>query len=98
LEELRWRLIKAGSIAVAGFILCYWKAKDLIAFLQKPLFAVLPPEKQTLYFTNPLEVFMAHIKVGVVGGLALAFPFILFQAWQFVGPGLYGKEKRFVIP
>lgn len=46
----------------------------------------------------PLEVFMVHIKLSIVGGIFLAFPIIFYQAWRFIAPGLYKREKRFVLP
>jgi sec-independent protein translocase protein TatC len=52
----------------------------------------------TLASHSMLEVFMVYMKLAVVGGIFLAFPIILYQVWRFVAPGLYKREKRFVLP
>ena len=51
-----------------------------------------------LITTEPAEYFMLWLKMGFFGGLLIAMPFVLYQVWLFVAPGLYSHEKRFAIP
>jgi sec-independent protein translocase protein TatC len=51
-----------------------------------------------LHFAAPAALFMAYIKLALLGGFVLALPFILYQVWAFVAPGLYAREKRFAVP
>jgi len=98
LDELRNCIIKAGVGIIIGFVLCYTFSEQIVHYLSLPLFDILPDGQQKLYFTNPLEKFMVFVKVGVAGGLALAAPWIFYQLWGFVAPGLLGKEKKFLLP
>jgi sec-independent protein translocase protein TatC len=63
-----------------------------------PVRAALPEGKQTLVYTSAIEPMMVYIKVAIYGGLFVAAPWILWQLWLFVAPGLYKKEKRLVFP
>jgi sec-independent protein translocase protein TatC len=88
LEELRKRLLYSiacvGILAALGFIF----SRKLLDFLIRTM-----PVK-VAYFFSPTEAFMAQIKVAVFAGLFLAFPFILYQVWAFIAPGLTRKEKK----
>lgn len=100
LEELRQRLIRAVlSLFVASGI-CFYFADEIYAFLARPLTETLRslnmPDK--LVYTNPIDPFNLYIKLSIVAGIFLASPFILYQFWLFVSPGLYRHEKRYVWP
>jgi len=98
LEELRARLtacIYAWIIMSIGGYLC---STQIIDFLKKPLMEVLPPDSQKLYFTNIFENFLMHIKISLYAGIVFASPYLLYQLWLFISPGLYRKEKKLVIP
>ncbi len=97
LQELRTRLI-ASFIAIGiGFVVCYTFSQTLFNILAKPLFKILP-QGGSLIFTSVAEAFFTYMKVAFIGGLILASPFVLYQIWAFVAPGLYRHEKRYVIP
>jgi sec-independent protein translocase protein TatC len=97
LQELRKRLILSFIAVGAGFILCYALAQPIFEILAKPLLRVMPAGG-SLIFTSVAEAFFTYMKVAFIAGLILASPFVLYQIWAFVAPGLYQKEKRYVVP
>jgi len=103
LEELRWRLIKA-LIAIGGaFFGCYAFAERLFDFLTQPLLALNVRQGDTsdvvhLIGTGVVEAFFTKLKVSFIAAIFAASPFILYQIWQFVAPGLYDTEKRYARP
>ncbi|MBI5018552.1 MAG: twin-arginine translocase subunit TatC [Deltaproteobacteria bacterium] len=98
LEELRARLIKSGLAVIAGFFACYGFSEQLFAFVSRPIKDALDKAGGHMQILHPLEGFMTDLKVSFVAGMVLALPVILYQAWRFVAPGLYAKEKRYVWP
>ena len=98
LDELRKRLI-AGIIGIAvGCVASFiFLDKYIFPFIMLPMQRMLP-EGGKLITTEASEFFMLWIKVGFFAGLLIAMPFILYQLWLFVAPGLYSHEKRFAIP
>ncbi|NDD91108.1 twin-arginine translocase subunit TatC [bacterium] len=97
-DELRTRLMRCLYIFMAGFILCYFLAEPILAFLRQPLFDALPPERQRLYFTSLFENFLTHLKVAGYASLCFFSPLYFHQLWGFIAPGLHPREKRWVIP
>lgn len=97
LQELRKRLIFSFIAVVGGFIICYAFSQDLFDILCKPLLKVMP-SGGSLIFTSVAEAFFTYMKVAFIAGFILTSPFVLFQVWAFVAPGLYRHEKRHVIP
>lgn len=97
LEELRKRLFRALIAALIGFLACYGFKEYLFDLLMTPLVEVLPPDS-TMIFTSLPEAFFTYLKVAFVAGVFLASPYIFYQIWRFVGPGLYDTEKKFMIP
>jgi len=97
LAELRKRLILSFVSVGVGFVLCYAFSQNLFDILSKPLLKMMP-SGSTLIFTSVAEAFFTYMKVAFIAGLMLASPFVLFQIWAFVAPGLYRHEKRYVIP
>ncbi len=97
LEELRKRLFRAVIAAFVGFLACYGFKEYLFDMLMKPLLEVLPPDSTMIYTSLP-EAFFTYLKVSFVAGVFLASPYIFYQIWRFVGPGLYDTEKKFIIP
>ena len=97
LQELRKRLILSFIAVGAGFILCYALAQPIFDILAAPLLKVMPAGG-SLIFTSVAEAFFTYMKVAFIAGLILASPFVLYQIWAFVAPGLYQKEKRYVVP
>jgi len=94
LDELRRRVIHSAIFLVLGMILA-WVFKDrLLMFLQLPLLKI----GKTLVFTHPMDALNLNLQVSLLAGAIAASPFILYQVWLFIAPGLYQKERRFVIP
>jgi sec-independent protein translocase protein TatC len=100
LEELRRRIIYSLISVAVGFFACWGYAERIYGLMQRPIMEALHrnqmPEK--LVYLNPTEPFNLYLKVGLIAGLFVASPFVLYQVWLFVSPGLYRNEKRYVIP
>lgn len=100
LEELRKRLLRAilGLLIATGA--CFYFSDHIFAWLSRPLTRTLHelglPEK--LVYTNPIDPFNLFIKLSIVAGLFVASPYIFYQVWLFISPGLYRHEKRYVFP
>jgi sec-independent protein translocase protein TatC len=97
LEELRKRLIACAIAAAVGFGIAYSFSGRLFEVLISPLKAVMP-EGNHLIFTSLPEMFMTELKVAFVAGILLTSPFLFYEMWMFVAPGLYRHEKRLAIP
>jgi len=97
LEELRKRLIYSAIAVGIGFLASYAFAEKLFKILMLPLNEALP-EGGKFIFTSPPEVFFTYLKTAFVAGILLASPVIFYQIWMFIAPGLYQKEKKYVIP
>jgi sec-independent protein translocase protein TatC len=80
-----------------GFLACYGFSKKMFDVLLQPLLQTMPPES-TLIYTSMPEAFFTYIKIAIVGGVFLTSPFIFYQLWQFVAPGLYSEERKYMIP
>ena len=97
LEELRKRLIICAIAVGAGFVLCYFFSEQMFRILVLPLKSNMP-EGDRLIFTNLPEMFFVYIKTAFIGGILLSSPLLFYELWMFVAPGLYHKEKKYVIP
>lgn len=100
LTELRNRLIHSVVAFLVGMIICFTVATPVFNFLTAPLCTVLAERGQDcdLIFISPQEGFFVAIKVSLLGGLILSFPYIAIQMWRFVAPGLYKNEKGAFLP
>ena len=99
LIELRRRLIYSIVAFAVFFVLCFFEAKPIYAFLTQPLAAALPDGPgHHLIATGLAETFFTYAKLGAFGGICLAFPVIAAQLWMFVAPGLYKHEKNAFLP
>ena len=101
LEELRVRLIKSVIAVAVGFVACWYQADRIYAFMMVPIMDALKRnglDGSRLVYTNPIEPFNMYLKVGFIAGLFVTSPFILYQVWAFIAPGLYRNEKRYVTP
>jgi sec-independent protein translocase protein TatC len=94
LEELRKRIIRSAMYLAGGFVLAWIIREPLLDFLQAPLLHI----HKSLVFTHPMDPLNLYLQVALIGGAIISSPFILFQVWLFIAPGLYQKEKRFVVP
>jgi sec-independent protein translocase protein TatC len=97
LDELRKRLIHVAVYIGVGFIACWYFSKYIYNFLAIPIITALPPNTK-LVFTKPTDPFTLYMKVAFLAGIFLTLPLTLFEVWKFIAPGLYRKEKRYVIP
>jgi len=97
LQELRKRLILSFVAVGGGFALCYTFAEKIFDILAAPLLEMMP-KGGSLIFTSVAEAFFTYMKVAFTSGLILASPFVLYQIWAFVAPGLYRHEKKYVVP
>ena len=94
LAELRKRLIHATVYLLIGFAVAYAFHERLYGIVQAPLDKLHIP----LNFTHPTDGLNLYLKTALVGGAILASPFILYQIWLFISPGMYSHEKRYVWP
>jgi sec-independent protein translocase protein TatC len=94
LGELRKRLIRATIYLLVGFAVAYAFHERLYGFIQQPLTNL----HIELNFTHPTDPLNLYLKTALVGGAILASPFILYQVWLFISPGMYANEKRYVFP
>ncbi len=97
LVELRDRLIRALLAVVVVFVCLFPWSKELYSLLANPLLATLPAGGQMIA-TDVVGVFLVPMKVTMMVAFLIALPYVLFQAWAFVAPGLYAHEKRLVLP
>ena len=97
LDELRRRLIMSVIAVVVGCVVAFTFIQQIFNFVIGPLKAMLSGGG-TFIATEPTEIFMLYLKVGALTGLCIAIPFILWQLWLFIAPGLYANEKKFAIP
>ena len=97
LDELRKRLTHAIVALLVGFLAAFAVADKAQEFVMAPLQATLPPGG-TFIYTEPGEAFFLYMKVAAILGLILASPYVMWQVWLFIAPGLYAKEKRLAVP
>jgi sec-independent protein translocase protein TatC len=97
LDELRTRIIRAGISLGIGMVIAFAFYQRLGDFVLQPILASLPPGS-VLIFIKPGEAFSFYLNVSLIGGLLLSAPFVMFQVWRFIAPGLYANEKKMVIP
>jgi len=97
LEELRKRIIRSCMAIGAGMLIAFFFAERIADFVLAPTLRILPPGSELIY-TRWSEAFSFYLNVAFIGGLVLAAPFVTYQAWLFIAPGLYANEKRVAIP
>ncbi|MDX2194717.1 MAG: twin-arginine translocase subunit TatC [Gemmatimonadales bacterium] len=98
LEELRARLVRALVALVAGVAFGLWAVErfQLVRLMMEPIRPFLPTGQLTVL--SPTEPVMIVLKLGFVVGLVLASPFLIYQAWAFLAPALYDRERRVLVP
>jgi sec-independent protein translocase protein TatC len=97
LIELRTRLVRSIVAVVVVLLVLFPFAKDIYALLAEPLLRVLP-KGSTMIATDVTGTFFVPLKVTLMAAFLIALPYVLWQAWAFVAPGLYQHEKRLVVP
>ena len=102
LAELRTRLIHSAIAFIIGMVICFTVWNPIFNFLTRPLCDAMAARGQTgdcgLILIKLQEGFFVAISISLLGGLFLAFPFISYQMWRFVAPGLYRNEKGAFLP
>jgi sec-independent protein translocase protein TatC len=98
LRELRKRLLHAIYGILAGMALIGWFVPRIFDGLMAPVLAALPEGERALYSRNAVEPWFLYLKVAIYGGLFMAAPWVLWQLWLFVAPGLYRRERKVVLP
>jgi sec-independent protein translocase protein TatC len=100
LEELRKRILHSVVSIAIGACICFYFRDKIYAYLARPLIEAFHafgmPEK--LVYINPVDPFNLYLKLSIMAGLFLASPYVLFQIWLFISPGLYRHEKRYIWP
>ncbi len=97
LIELRKRLIHSVIILCIGFGVCYYYKDWIFDIITQPLTQVLPKNSYLIY-TGLTEAFFVYMKLAFFASLIITSPFIFYQIWKFISPGLLPKEKKYVVP
>jgi sec-independent protein translocase protein TatC len=97
LDELRKRIIRAVIGIGVGIALGFGFIDHIFNFILAPTRKVLPPGVKMIY-TEPGEAFGLYITISLIVGFVIASPYVMYQVWLFIAPGLYSNEKRFAIP
>jgi sec-independent protein translocase protein TatC len=97
LTELRDRLLRALLAVLLVFICLFPFANDIYAYISEPLRAILPPGA-TMIATEVASPFFTPFKLTLFTALFIAIPYVLYQAWSFIAPGMYRHEKKLAIP
>ncbi len=97
LDELRKRILHCAAAVAIAFCICWAFSEQIFRFLAVPIAEVVGGMDQ-LIFIRPTEPFSIWIKVSFVAAIFLAAPYLVFQVWFFIAPGLYRKEKSYAIP
>jgi sec-independent protein translocase protein TatC len=100
LEELRRRLIHSVIYLIAGFGIAYGFHEKIYQLMQAPITYALQKHglPTQLIIHNPVDGFNMYLKISFMAGCIIASPFVLYQLWLFISPGLYQNEKRYVMP
>ncbi len=97
LDELRRRLIRVVTYILGGFVACFYFSPQIYHFISMPILKALPAGTKLAY-TNPTDPFTNYMKVGFIASIFLTAPLTLYEVWKFIAPGLYRKEKKYVVP
>lgn len=97
LIELRDRILRIVIVVIAIFLVLFFFANDLYKIISAPLMAQLP-EGSNMIATGVAAPFLTPFKLSLVTSIFIAIPYIFYQFWGFVAPGLYRHEKRLALP
>jgi sec-independent protein translocase protein TatC len=100
LEELRKRIVYSAIAVAVGAGACWGYRERIYGIMQRPIMDALQANhlSEKLVYLNPTEPFNLYLKIAALAGLFLTSPFVLYQVWMFISPGLYRREKRYVVP
>lgn len=101
LSELRLRLRNAAIVFLVAVVVSFIFVKKYFAFLTRPATqaweAALEGQRPVFHFSSPTEPFWVYTKIAIIGALLAASPFVIWELWKFVAPGLYKRERRLVM-
>src|SRR5690349_17923444 len=97
LDELRRRIVNSCIAIAVGIAATFYWIDSIFNFILAPTRRALPAGVKLVY-TQPGEAFSLYITVALIAGVLVAAPYIMFQVWMFIAPGLYSNEKRLAIP
>jgi sec-independent protein translocase protein TatC len=97
LTELRDKILRALLAVLVLFICLFPFANEIYAFVSEPLRAILPPGA-SMIATEVASPFFTPFKLTLVAAVFLAMPYVLYQVWSFIAPGMYRHEKRLAVP
>jgi sec-independent protein translocase protein TatC len=97
LDELRKRIVNSCIAIAVGVVLTFAFIEKIFNFILAPTRKALPPGVKMIY-TQPGEAFSLYVTVALIAGVVVAAPYIMYQVWLFIAPGLYSNEKRMAIP
>ena len=97
LDELRKRIVQSLLGVAIGVGLGFFFINPIVNFILTPTWHVLPQGSRMIY-TQPGEAFGLYVQVGLIVGIVLSSPWIMYQVWLFIAPGLYANEKKFAVP
>jgi sec-independent protein translocase protein TatC len=97
LDELRKRIVRSCLAVAVGVGATFYWIQQIFDFILAPTRRALPPGVKLIY-TQPGEAFSLYITIALIAGVTVAAPFIMYQVWMFIAPGLYSNEKRLAIP
>ncbi|MFB3925076.1 MAG: twin-arginine translocase subunit TatC [Syntrophales bacterium] len=97
LEELRKRLIRSLIAIGIALAVCYNFKEKLFEILTLPLVKALPKQSYMIYTSLP-EAFFNYLKISFFAALVVSSPYVLYQIWKFISPGLYETEKKYIVP
>lgn len=100
LSELRKRIIHSALYLIGGFFLMWGFHDRIYELMEKPIrFALTQHHMPTqLNYLNPIDPFNMYLEIAFLAGCIVACPFVLYELWSFISPGLYKNEKRYVMP
>jgi sec-independent protein translocase protein TatC len=97
LDELRKRIVQSVLGVAIGVGLGFFFINPIVNFILTPTWRLLPAGSRMIY-TQPGEAFGLYVQIGLIVGVVVASPWIMYQVWLFIAPGLYANEKRFAVP
>jgi sec-independent protein translocase protein TatC len=97
LDELRKRIVRSALAIAFGVLATFYWIQEIFNYILALTRKALPPGVKLIY-TEPGEAFSLYITVALIAGVVVAAPFIMYQVWMFIAPGLYSNEKRLAIP
>src|SRR5205823_13562561 len=97
LDELRKRIVRSCLAVAVGILVTFAYINPIFNCIRAPTRKALPPGVKLIY-TQPGEAFSLYITVALIAGAVVAAPYIMYQVWMFIAPGLYSNEKRMAYP